>query len=148
DIYLTGVLPVLATCMPGVSLVYGKQRQGLNLFTCLVANAGEGKHVFALAIKLLEPTSDYVHDQSAKVRKEALLSQEKIVQQKGTAGVRKKQKLSNEKNVLPPYQTLILPGNASSSALINAIADNKGCGIIFETEISSMSKVLDSEWGD
>lgn len=134
DLYLTGALPVLATCMPNVELIYGCQRQGPNLYTCVVASSGEGKHTFTHAKLLLEDVKKYAYDQSIKER-DAMRE------------LKRKDKTFKD-HPLPPFKLIVLPGNSSASALVNCMMHNKGRGIIYESEISSMSKVLNTEWGD
>jgi len=53
-----------------------------------------------------------------------------------------------EKPIEPPHRMFFLPGNSSSAAFIQALADNDFCAVIFETEADTLANTLKQEWGN
>lgn len=44
-------------------------------------------------------------------------------------------------------QSLIIPGNISSAALIEQLKDNEGIGYVFESEADTISNIIGQDWG-
>lgn len=62
--------------------------------------------------------------------------------------------LGNKKSVAmpmpkePPYRSMLIPANCSSTAIYQALHDNHDQGITFETEADSLANTLKSDYGN
>ena len=62
--------------------------------------------------------------------------------------------LGNKKSVAmpmpkePPYRSMLIPANCSSTAIYQALPDNHDQGITFETEADSLANTLKSDYGN
>lgn len=48
----------------------------------------------------------------------------------------------------PPYRSQYISANSSTTAFCQALNDNHGCGLVFETEGNTMAGALKTEYGD
>lgn len=143
DVMLLSTLAVLSGCFPNVKGIYDGAPVWLNLFTFILAPAASGKGAMGWARKLAWPW----HQRLTQASKEAadayqLQMQEWKTQRKG----------KHTTAVLPPpapaFKQLYLPGNTSAAALMRALADNDGRGIICETEADTLSGALGQDFGN
>ncbi|MBL7691809.1 MAG: DUF3987 domain-containing protein [Flavipsychrobacter sp.] len=99
--------------------IYNQQEVHSNLFGMIVADAASGKGSASHARVLLEP----IHQAAMTVSSEAA-----------------------EQSATPtPF---IIPANISSAAFIETLEQSGGVGVMFETEIDSVTDALKNEWAD
>ena len=57
-------------------------------------------------------------------------------------------RMNEEKPREPLHKMFFIPANSSSSAFIQALADNNFTGVIFETEADTLANTFKQEWGN
>ena len=142
-IMLLGTLAVLSGCFPAVGGTYNKRRFGLNLFVFIIAPAASGKSTLAWARRLAWPQHKALTEASRAARQEY----EAEVLAYKNAG-KAKASLTPPPTTPPPYKMLFLPGNTTAAALLTALAENEGRGIICETEADTLSGALGADFGN
>jgi len=127
DVFLTGALPVLAGSMLDVRTKYGSQNHSLNVYTCIVADAGSGKGNMRLARDLGRRIHDDLVAESRKLHQAW--------------------KSDQTSDPIPPeFKSFYLAGDASAAGLKESLEANSH-GVIFETEIRTLTNVLGQDWG-
>jgi len=119
DIFLTSALTVLSGCFPNIFGLYGGEKVYANLYSFIIAPPASGKGRMKYAREICE-----------------LIHKERM-------GV-----LTANKALATELQPLFIPGNISSSALIEQLQKNDGVGIICESEADTISTALQQDWGD
>lgn len=142
-VMLLGTLAVLSGCFPGVGGTYAKRRFGLNLFAFIIAPAASGKGTLAWARRLAWAHHKALTDASRAARAEY---EEEVAVYK-SAG-KAKASLSRPPDAPPAYKMLYLPGNTTASALLTALAENDGRGIMCETEADTLTGALGADFGN
>jgi hypothetical protein len=132
DVFAMGLLPCLSACLPNVVTRYGRRLKALPLMTAIVAPAGSGKGTLSLAAETVREIDEHLRQES-----EHRLAFWKALDDK--------EKKAEDK---PPFERLRIGADSSLRALTDALADNDGRGLIFETEIKVMASSLKQEWGD
>jgi hypothetical protein len=136
-VFLCGTLATTASLL---SRIKGYHADGLytpDLFFALVASAGQGKGTAAKAFDLAFPVDEMLRylSEAARLDYEA----RKSALEKGDS-------LTEPE---PAERCHIVPANASSIALIQALHDNGGRAYLAETEIDSMLAAdRNAEWGN
>lgn len=143
DVMLLSTLAVLSGCFPSIKGIYDGAPVWLNLFTFILAPAASGKGAMGWARKLAWPW----HQRLTLASKQAadayqLQLQEWKTRRKG------KQTTAEMPPPAPAFKQLYLPGNTSAAALMRALADNEGRGIICETEADTLSGALGQDFGN
>lgn len=146
DVFLTSALPILSGCFQSVHGVYRQQTVYPNLFTFVVAPAANGKSALVFSKQLGMKIHKALVDESKA--KKALYNLQ--LKQYNTA--KKGKKSRNEVSpstvpVEPPFKVLFIPGDVSSSRVIDHIVSNGGNGIFCESEADSMGNSFKQEWG-
>ncbi|GAA4043408.1 hypothetical protein GCM10022409_31750 [Hymenobacter glaciei] len=142
-IMLLGTLAVLSGCFPAVGGTYNKRRFGLNLFVFIIAPAASGKSTLAWARRLAWPQHKALTEASRAARQDY---EEEVLAYKNAG--KAKASLSPPPATPPPYKMLFLPGNTTAAALLTALAENDGRGIICETEADTLSGALGADFGN
>jgi hypothetical protein len=127
DIFLTGALPVLAGSMLNVRTKYGSHKHSLNVYTCIVADAGSGKGKMRLARRL----GRFIH--------EDLITESQKQREEWESDLR-------SGPTPPDFRSFYLAGDASAAGLKQSLEANPH-GVIFETEITTLTNVLIQDWG-
>lgn len=140
DILLLGSLCVLSAVIENVYAIYNKKQVFSNLFTYIVAEAGSGKGIASACLKLIEPI---LVDQ-----RQAYLNARMQYQMDLLAYNASNKEDKGLPPVEPPYAYLIIPGNSSTTAAYQALNDNQGVGLTFETEGDTMGNSFKSDYGD
>ncbi|SHI43645.1 Protein of unknown function [Hymenobacter daecheongensis DSM 21074] len=141
-VMLLSSLAVLSGCFPGARGTYSRKSYGLNLYSFILAPAASGKGTLEWAKKLALPWHERILEQSKAQRAdylEALAAHE--VAKKG------KSVSSASLPVKPPFKMLFVPGDTSAAALLKALENNGGRGIICETEADTLSGAMGKEFG-
>lgn len=132
DVFLTGLIPCISAAMPNVRTKYSRRWKSLPLMAAVVAPAGSGKGTLSLAADCIEAIDERLRRESENERAhwESLGKDEQ----------------KNEP--APPYKRLLIGADASLRAITDALHENEGRGLIFETEIQTLVSTLKQEWGD
>lgn len=142
DMLLLASITILSGAFPEVFAIYDDMRVYPNLFTFLVANAASGKGRTSACLKLVSPIEQEIREAN---------KQEVDDYQQQLADLRA---LGNKKSVAmpmpkePPYRSMLIPANCSSTAIYQALHDNHDQGITFETEADSLANTLKSDYGN
>jgi hypothetical protein len=142
-VMLLGALAVLSGCFPAVGGTYNRRQFGLNLFTFIIAPAASGKGTLAWARRLAWPHHKALTETSraARIDFDAELA---AFRNAGKA----KASLTPPPATPPAYKMLYLPGNTTAAALLTALAENDGRGIMCETEADTLTGALGTDFGN
>lgn len=123
DILVLGSLTVMSACIPKVYGMYDGREVFANLFLFVTARASAGKGRLSLCRHLAEPIHQALRDKydELKGQYEAALAAYAV----------------NRKNTLetppkePPFLTLFLPANSTSTVVYQVLAQNSGVGLLY-----------------
>jgi len=133
DVALLGILAVLSSIFKNVKGSYSRQTIYSNLFVVVLAPPASGKGVLKYAKEIIMPLQAKLLEEYKNRKKE----------QGDAESVEDAERSNKVKRKL-----LIIPGNTSNAAMIKHLSDNDGSGLIFETEIDTLTIVLKNDWGD
>ena len=139
SLLLFGSVISLSAVMPNVCGIYGSKRVYGNLFGFVVAPSASSKGKLADVVRLVQPIQDEIRVSN---QLEQMNYQEQMARYKAEHNPNE---LAPE---APKYKTLRIAANASSTALYQALNDNDGVGLTFETEGDSVSLALKSDYGN
>lgn len=140
DILLLGTITTLSSCLPNIYGIYAEREIFPNLFLFVTAQASAGKGRLTLCRKLVEPIHKALRDQN-KIEYEEY-------QRKQTEYAASKNKQDLDKPEEPPLRTLIIPANSTATAVFQILNENKGIGLMFETEGDTLAQTFKSEHGN
>ena len=140
DILVLGSLTVMSACIPKVYGMYDGREVFANLFLFVTARASAGKGRLSLCRHIAEPIHQALRDKydELKTQYEAALAAYAV----------------NRKNTLetppkePPFLTLFLPANSTSTVVYQVLAQNSGVGLLFETEGDTLANAFKSDLGN
>ena len=142
DVFLIGAITVISGCLPNIKGVYFDEPHSAHLFAFITAPAGSGKG----KMKWAKYFGQVIHEhlvESTKAEREAYnMEFEKY------NNLSRKERMGVDKPLEPPQKMFFIPANSSSSAFIQALADNNFTGVIFETEADTLSATFKQEWGN
>lgn len=118
---------VLSSVFPTISGVYWFEECFSNLYAFIAAPAGSSKGVMKFAAHSL---NEYKH---------------KLKEDYNELKKHYDPKIKSEPPVEQRHQ---IPANASSAAFVDSLANNKGVGLIFETEANTLTDNNKNEWGN
>lgn len=134
DLLLIGSIVSLSVCMTNTSGLYFNNTVYPNLFLFISAPAAAGKSRIKLCKQLVMP----VHE---RLRREDAINQQEYLNRVSSAG--------EDSNITPPpIKTLIIPADSSSTSVYQILNDNRGVGLIFDTEGDTLANNFKSEHGD
>lgn len=140
DLLLLGSLVAISPCLPNIYGIYAERNVYPNLFLFVTAQASAGKGRLTLCRKLVEPIHRALREQSKVEQQE--------YQRQLTEYTMTKDKTEMEHPKEPPLRMLIIPANNSATGLFQILNDNKGIGLIFETEGDTLAQTFKSEHGN
>ncbi len=140
DLLLLGSLVAVSSCLPNVYGIYAERNVYPNLFLFITAQASAGKGRLTLCRKLVEPIHRSLREQAKAEHEE--------YQRQLTEYAMIKDKTDMERPQEPPMRMLIIPANNSATGLFQILNDNKGIGLIFETEGDTLAQTFKSEHGN
>ncbi len=141
DILLLGSLVSMSSCLPNVYGVYAEREVFANLFLFVTAQASAGKGRLTLCRKLVEPIHKALREQN---KAEFEIYQRELTEYAAAKG----DKVNMEKPQEPTLKMLVIPANNSATGLFQILNDNKGKGLIFETEGDTLALTFKSEHGN
>lgn len=128
DAILISMLVIVGSILRNCNFNYGKKHY-FNLLLIIGAPAASGKGSIELLKKITDPIHKQLRVESNTINKKS----------------GKKDNGVKEKKVQLLHH---LPGNISASGCLKIAADNKGYGLIFETEVDVINSVLKLEYGN
>ena len=140
DLLLLGSLVVISACLPKVYGIYAEREVYPNLFLFVTAQASAGKGRLTLCRKLVDPIHRSLRDVSKLEYDE--------YQRNLTEYAATKNKAETDRPKEPPVKMLVIPANNSATGLFQILNDNKGSGLIFETEGDTLALTFKSEHGN
>jgi hypothetical protein len=140
DLLLLGSLVVISACLPKVYGIYAEREVYPNLFLFVTAQASAGKGRLTLCRKLVDP----IH----KALREVSKLEYDEYQRNLTEYAATKNKAETDRPKEPPVKMLVIPANNSATGLFQILNDNKGSGLIFETEGDTLALTFKSEHGN
>ena len=142
DVFLIGAITLLSGCLPNIEGIYFDEPHSAHLYAFITAPAGSGKG----KLKWAKYFGQAIHKSIVKNSNEVKEEYNKELEQYNN--LNKTQKKDAEKPKSPKYKMFFVPANSSSSAFIQALADNDFKAVIFETEADTLSGTLKQEWGN
>ena len=140
DLLLLGSLTTFSACLPNVYGIYGGREVFPNLFLFVTAQASAGKGRLTLCRHLVEP----IHRQ---LRERYKIEMEEY-RRKQAEYVANKKNPDAEQPQEPPLRTLFIPANSSATSVYQVLNDNKGVGLMFETEGDTLANTFKSDYGN
>lgn len=140
DLLLLGSLTVFSACLPNVYGIYGGREVFPNLFLFVTAQASAGKGRLTLCRHLVEPIHRKLRENYAVEIEDYKRKQAEYVANKKNPDAEPPQE--------PPLQTLFIPANSSATGVYQVLNDNKGIGLMFETEGDTLANTFKSDYGN
>lgn len=141
DILLLGALSAFSACFPKLFGIYDQRKVFCNLYLFVTAPASAGKGRLNQIKNLVEPVHKLKREQ-AKVLKQQFQTET------ATYNMNKGKDENLEKPSKPPERMLFIPANNSVTGVYQLISDNKGKGLIFETEGDTLAQAFKSDYGN
>ena len=141
DILLLGALTAFSACFPKLFGIYDQRKVFCNLYLFVTAPASAGKGRLNQIKNLVEPVHKLKREQ-AKVLKQQFQAET------ATYNMNKGKDENLEKPSKPPERMLFIPANNSVTGVYQLISDNKGRGLIFETEGDTLAQAFKSDYGN
>jgi hypothetical protein len=141
DILLLGALTAFSACFPKLFGIYDQRKVYSNLYLFVTAPASAGKGRLNQIKNLVEPVHKLKREQ-AKVLKQQFQTET------ATYNMNKGKDENLEKPSKPPERMLFIPANNSVTGVYQLISDNKGRGLIFETEGDTLAQAFKSDYGN
>lgn len=142
DMLLLASITILSGAFPEVFAIYDEMRVYANLFTFLVANAASGKGRTTACLKLVS----LIEEEVREINKQEVDDYQQQLAEMRAMGSKKVAAMPMPKE--PPYRSMLIPANCSSTAIYQALHDNHDQGITFETEADSLANTLKSDYGN
>ncbi len=147
EVFLLGALGVVSGILPNIKGKYRKDWIESNLFVYLLGAYGGGKGGLKYARNLAYQINKAKKEERLQLFKDYEI--EKLIYKKDLATFNKG-KGENEppkKPTPPPTLMLFIPVNNSKSGVYQLIKENKGRGIMFETEGDTLTDALNQDYG-
>lgn len=142
DLMVLGSLFTLSSVTPNFFGLYDGRKVYTSGYIAITAPAASGKGDIAVCRNLVEPVEEEIHNAFLK-------EQENYQQELATwSGLDKKQKAEISQPKEPPFRSLFISANSSTTSVCQSINDNHGNGLIFESEGVTMASTLKTEYGD
>jgi hypothetical protein len=143
DIFLSGALSIISSCMRNVVGLYRAKEHYANLFVFIIAPAASGKGSLTFAKAL----GDKFHDKLVAESTDKLKIYKIELQEYKRKLTDKKQDISElEPPEEPPFKVLYIPANNSSARVIQHLKEGDEQGIFCETDAGTMGAVLKQDW--
>ncbi len=142
DKMILGTLCCLSGAAPNVYGVYDNRRVYAPFYSIISAPPAADKGQLTACRQLLIPIQRELDQQNQKAQDDY---QQKLAEY---AALDKKSRAATPEPKEPPYRSVFIPANSSATATYQALSDNQGWGVIFETEADTMTQALKSDYGD
>jgi hypothetical protein len=141
DLLLLGSIVSLSSCLPKIFGFYDGKKVFANLFLFITAQASAGKGRLVHCKQLVQ----LIHK---KKREESKLLREKYEVELQEFNRAKKNGKDAVKPLPPPEKMLFIPANNSATGAFQLLNDNRGSGLIFETEGDTLAQAFKSDYGN
>jgi len=146
DVFLTGALGVLSGLLSGISGVYDGQVYYPNLYVFATAPAASNKGAFNLVrylgtahqIQLLKD-----NNKQQEVYRKALVKFEMDLARYNKGFLKREPKAPEH----PNFKNLFSPADMDGIKLMEHLKWNEGSGILFESEVDTLTNALNHSWG-
>ncbi len=142
DVFLVSSIAVISGCLPNMEGIYFDEPVSPHLYLFITAPAGSGKG----KMKWSRYFGQTIHEEligHAKADRADYLERLEYY-----LNLERRNRLNESKPAEPLRRMLFIPANSSSSAFIQALADNGFRGVIFETEADTLANTFRQEWGN
>lgn len=142
DKLMLGSVTTLSGAMPGIYGIYDDAKVYPPFYIIFDAPPASDKGKVNACRHLLSPLMEVMEKENQQAQEEyqqqlaAYLSKDKAA----------RALLPQPKE--PPYRSPFIPANSSATAAYQALSDNHGWGVIFETEADTLTAALNSDYGD
>lgn len=142
DCMTLGSLTAISSVCPNVFGRYGRKKVYANIYSLINAPSASEKGQMPACEKLVEPVEREIQQNNRREREayEAAVTQYEMLDR----ATRKATTPPKE----PPVRSQYIPLDSSSTACYQALADNGGKGLSFETEADTLTQALKSDYGD
>ena len=140
DLLLLGSLTALSSCLTRVSGVYGQRQVYPNLYLFVHAPASAGKGRLTLCRHLVSVVHADLRTRNRREWEEYRRAKAQNASQRRSGDADEPQQ--------PPVRMLFLPANSTATALFQALNDNDGQALMFETEGDTLATTFRSEHGN
>jgi hypothetical protein len=141
DLMILGSITTISACLPNLYGIYDGDKIYPNLYLFVSAPAASGKG----KIKFCKRLVNRIHD---NMQEEAILMKDEYDTELALYNKNKGKDATIKKPKKPPLKMLYIPANNSSSGMFQLLFDNKGKGLIFETEADTLAKNFTKDYGD
>lgn len=141
DILLLGSIGCLSACLPNLYGFYDKKKMFANLYVYITAQASAGKGCLIFCKHLVKPVHWSLRRQTN------LMKQEYENELRDFNSVRAKD-IGIEKPEKPPERMLLIPANSSATGMFQLLYENKGRGLIFETEGDTLAQAFKADFSN
>ncbi len=139
DVFITGMLVSFSGSLREVIGTYNKKVCRPNLFGFIVAPAASGKGVMNDARDCFVALGEKIENVSRQTLKEY---------KRKIAMIKKEKRDTSDIPDKPPFKTLFIPANATTSAIYQSLEDSDGMGLIVDTEADILGKMMMDKIGD
>lgn len=141
DIMLLGSMVTLGSCLPGFYALYDGKVVYANLYLYITAPASAGKGKLVYCKQLVKPIHDSLRQQTQVSKEKHALDLQNYLLLRG-------KDLTIRKPIRPPELMLFIPANNSTTGIFQLLFENKGKGLIFETEGDILAQAFKSDYGN
>ena len=142
DKMMIGMISTLSGVAPNVYGVYDNRRVYAPFYSIISAPAAADKGQLTACRQLLMPIQRELEKLNQKAQDEY---QQQMAEY---AALDKSRRAATPEPKEPPYRSVFIPANSSATATYQALSDNRGWGVIMETEADTMTQALKSDYGD
>lgn len=142
DILTLGIITATSACLPNYVGNYDRHLVFACLYAFIVAPPASNKG----SLSAIRAYLKYIQDSIRRANKAEFEEYEQNMAEYQAQKGKKGQTVREPKQ--PPYRSLFISANSSSTAMYQALSDNHECGFTFESEGDAMANALKSDFGD
>ena len=139
DMLILGTLTAISACLPNIYAIYARRELFTNLYLFVTARAGSGKGRLSLCRAIVDPIHEELRAESNKLEMDYREEKERYKRQKKGEGIQP---------TSPLIRLLFIPANSSATAVYQALNENNGQGLLFETEGDVLAASFGQDFGD
>ena len=139
DLFALSLIVVYSAALGDSFFEYGNNKLHANLMGIMLAPAASGKGAMTPASKIAETLDQQL------VKKGAAKME---MYKKAYAKCKMNPECAEDAMIKPKIESFTLAGNASAAGFVEDLENNKGRGLIIETEGDTLSSSTDQQWGD
>ncbi|MGM9734467.1 MAG: DUF3987 domain-containing protein [Prevotella sp.] len=142
DMLTMGMITAASACLPNYTGNYDRHLVFACLYAFIVAPPASNKGSMSAISAFLK----YIQESIRRANKAEFEEYEQKMAEYQAQKGKKGQTVREPKQ--PPYRSLFISANSSSTAMYQALSDNHECGFTFESEGDAMANALKSDFGD